>query len=374
MDQEEARDKDESWHVERWVEWFPPLERDQRLELVRSLREGSRWSLNFGVLLGCSVLIAGLGLLQNSVAVIIGAMLVAPLMTPLIGIGLALVQGNFDLLGVAVRSMAKGTVVSLALGLLLQWLTPGDELTLEVSLRGTPNILDLFIAFFAGVAAGYAFARPQLSNALPGVAISVALVPPLAASGIALGSGDWQIAVGAMMLFLANMVAISLGSGLIFRMHGIRTSTSKRSAVLTMKRVILSFGAVMILMMAPLGWRMFDQLRQGQAKPESFTLSEEMWYRLHDRLDQEEGIDFISGVRASSNRPEDIQVVLSANREVPSSLLEELDEMLDDGVGEDVAVKMIILKQAEVSLPGGESTGELQDEDDKDSPPTQVNE
>jgi len=160
MDVQKRKEDARTWHLERWLEWFPPLEREQRLELVQSLREGSRWSLNFGVLLGCSVLIAGLGLLQNSVAVIIGAMLVAPLMTPLIGIGLALVQGNFDLLGVAIRSMARGTVMSLGLGLLLQWLTPGDELTLEVSLRGTPNILDLFIAFFAGVAAGYAFARP----------------------------------------------------------------------------------------------------------------------------------------------------------------------------------------------------------------------
>lgn len=360
--------------MDRWLVWFPPLDREQRLELVQSLREGSRWSLNFGVLLGCSVLIAGLGLLQNSVAVIIGAMLVAPLMTPLIGIGLALVQGNFDLLRVAIRAMAKGTIVSLGLGLLLQWLTPGDELTLEVSLRGSPNILDLFIAFFAGVAAGYAFARPQLSNALPGVAISVALVPPLAASGIALGSGDWQVSAGAMMLFLANMVTISLGSGLVFRMHGIHTPKEKRGTALTMKRVGITFGSAMILMMAPLGWRMFDQLRHGQAKPESFTLSEEMWYRLHDRLDREEGIDFVSGVRASSDRPEDVQVLLSANRPVPAALLQELDEMIDDGMDEDLAVKMIVLSQAQVIFPTGEDSGELEDEDDKHSPPTSVNE
>jgi len=176
------------------------------------------------------------------------------------------------------------------------------------------------------------------------------------------------------MLFLANMVAISLGSGLIFRMHGIKTSKSKRSAVLTMKRVILTFGSVTILMMAPLGWRMFEQLKQGQAKPENFTLSEEMWYRLHDRLDHEEGIDFVSGVRASSNRPEDVQVLLSASREVPASLLEELDEMIDEGIGEDLAVKMIVLRQAEVVFPDGETSGQLPDQDDEDSPPTQVNE
>lgn len=360
--------------VDRWLQWFPPLERDARLELVQCLREGSKWSLNFGVLLGCSVLIAGMGLLQNSVAVIIGAMLVAPLMTPLIGFGLALVQGNFDLFGVATRSMLRGTGVSLLLGMLLQWLTPGNELTLEISMRGTPNILDLFIAFFAGVAAGYAFARPALSNALPGVAISVALVPPLAASGIAFGSADWQIAMGALLLFVANMVAISLGSALVFRLHGIRTPKENQGTSLTMKRIILSLGAIMLLLTAPLGWRMFDQLKHGQAKPESFTLSESMWHQLHDRLDQEEGIDFISGVRASSERPDDITVVLSADRVVRAGLLEELDELIDDGIGEDVAVKMIVLAQADIRLPGGEDSGPLADPDDVNSPPTMINE
>ena len=79
--------------------WFPPIDRADRVALAENLEAGSRWSVNFGVMLGCSVIIAGLGLLQDSVAVIIGAMLVAPQMTPLIGMGLAIIQGNFDLLG-----------------------------------------------------------------------------------------------------------------------------------------------------------------------------------------------------------------------------------------------------------------------------------
>ena len=196
---------------------FPPLDREDRLILVENLTEGSQWSMNFGVMLGCSVIIACLGLLQDSVAVIIGAMLVAPMMTPLIGGGLALVHGNHRLLRQALGAILKGMVMSLILGVLLRWVTPGQELTLQVSLRGAPNLLDLAIAFFAGVAAGYAVARPKLSGALPGVAISVALVPPLAASGIALGSGDWVVSLGAMLLFATNMVAIALGSAMAVR-------------------------------------------------------------------------------------------------------------------------------------------------------------
>ena len=172
------------------LEWFPPLSRKDRRKLVKSLTEGSEWSVNFGVMLGCSVLLAVLGLLQNSVAAIIGAMLVAPLMTPLIAIGLALVRGDFELLKNATKSMWRGSAVSLILGVALRVITPGHELSPEVEARGTANILDLLIGFFAGVAAGYAVARPKMSGALPGVAIAVALVPPLAACGIAIGSGD----------------------------------------------------------------------------------------------------------------------------------------------------------------------------------------
>ncbi|MEK6230368.1 MAG: TIGR00341 family protein [Luteolibacter sp.] len=327
---------------------FPSLEREDRLILVENLTENSRWSMNFGVMLGCSVIIAGLGLLQDSVAVIIGAMLVAPMMTPLIGGGLALVHGNHKLLGQALRAILMGTAMSLILGVLLRWLTPGQELTMQVSLRGSPNLLDLAIAFFAGVAAGYAVARPKLSGALPGVAISVALVPPLAASGIALGSGDWLVSMGAMLLFSTNMVAITLGSAMVFRLHGIATPESRLGAKLTMKRIMLGMGAALILMTAPLAYRLSDQLRQGQAKPENFTLSEEMWFKLHNRLDREEGIDFLTGVRASSKRPEDVVIVLSASRPVPGKLIAELDEMIDRGISNDLTVKFNIVQQGSV--------------------------
>lgn len=327
---------------------FPPLERTDRLTLVESLAERSRWSMNFGVMLGCSVLIAGLGLLQNSVAIIIGAMLVAPLMTPLIGTGLAVAQGNFLLLGEATRTMFIACLVSLALGVALRLVTPGHELTPEVSLRGAPNILDLAIAFLAGIAAGYAIARPKLSGALPGVAISVALVPPLAAGGIALGSADWMIAFGALLLFVTNLVAIVLGSALVFRLHGITTSDAQRTRSAQTKRILVGLVLALVILMAPLAYQFADQLRRGQARPESLTLSESMWYQLHDRLDREEGVDFLTGVRASSERPEDVVLVITADRPVPEAILVDLDRIIDEGMGTDVKVKISVVRQGQV--------------------------
>lgn len=134
--------------------------------------EGSEWNLNFGMLLlGFSVVMAILGLLQVSPATIIGAMLVAPLMTPLIAVGLSLVQGNVGLLMVCARTTALSVFISLVLGSLLQIVTPGSELSMETQSRATPDLLDLIVAFFAGGAAAYAIVRPKLSGAMPGVAI-----------------------------------------------------------------------------------------------------------------------------------------------------------------------------------------------------------
>jgi uncharacterized hydrophobic protein (TIGR00271 family) len=333
----------------KWRALFPHLDRSDRLALVENLKEASRWNMNFGVMLGCSVIIAGLGLIQDSVAVIIGAMLVAPLMTPLIGTGLALVQGNFKLLAEASRAMFRGSIMSLALGIILRLLIPGQEVTMQIAVRGAPNILDLAIAFFAGVAAGYAMARPKMSGALPGVAISVALVPPLAAAGIALGSQDWMIALGALLLFVTNMVAIVLGSALVFRIHGIKAPEKNRTGTFTMKRITFGLGLALVLMMAPLGYRLMEQLRQGQAKPASLALSEEMWSQLDERLEHEDGIDFLTGARASSQGPEDVTLVITASRTVPAHLILELDEMIDQELGRDIEVKMSILQQGLVT-------------------------
>lgn len=327
---------------------FTPIERADRLSLSQRLSEGSHWNNNFGIMLGCSVLIAGLGLIQNSVAVIIGARLVAPLMTPLIGMGLALVQGNIRLLSHATKSMSLGTVVCLVLGMLLEWLTPGQELTLEIASRSSPNLLDLAIAFLSGFAAGYAIARPKLSGALPGVAISVALVPPLAASGIAFGAFDWKVAVGAFLLFLTNLVAIVLGSALVFRLHGIRIPATQQQTSRRTRRILIAFGFSLILLLAPLAYRLIEQVRHGQAKPEVFTLSEEMWYRLHDRLAKEPGVDFLTAGRASSNRPEDVTLVITADRPVDPRLLNELDQIINHGMGYELKVKINVLQQATI--------------------------
>ena len=190
----------------------PQLEREDRVTLVERVQSASEWNFDFIALICLSTAIATLGLMQNSAAVVIGAMLVAPLMTPLIGCGLAVVQGNGRLLRGAIKSVALGFVIAMAIGFVMGTIVPHSGMTNEMLGRGKPNALDLAVALISGIAAAYATARPNLLGALPGVAIAAALVPPIATSGVALAHGDYLTSAGAAMLFVTNIVAIVLGA------------------------------------------------------------------------------------------------------------------------------------------------------------------
>ncbi len=204
--------------VERYV---PQLDREARISLVERIQSSSEWNFDFIALLSLATLIAGLGLIRNSASVVIGAMLVAPLMTPIVGSGLGLAQGNIRLIRDALGTVVRGFVTAFWIGVMLGVFACTD-MTTEMLSRGSPTFLDLIVALVSGVAAAYAMGRPNLLSALPGVAIAAALVPPLATSGMAAAQLQWPLAWGALLLFLTNIVAIILGTTTTFWMVGIR--------------------------------------------------------------------------------------------------------------------------------------------------------
>ena len=206
----------------------PQLDRNERIQLFAEIEGKALWSFDFAALMILATAIAGLGLLADSVAVVIGAMLVAPLMTPLLGGGLAVVQGNLPLWKQSQKAVLLGFISALAVGLILGFIARavGLGITGELLGRGEPTPLDLGVAFISGIAASYCLARPSLSSALAGVAIAAALVPPIATTGICLALGEHAVAKGAGLLFGTNVVAIILGSALNFFMAGIRGNKS----------------------------------------------------------------------------------------------------------------------------------------------------
>ena len=144
-----------------------------------------------------AAVVASMGLLQDSPAVVIGSMLLAPLMTPMLGCGLALAQANPRLGNSALASVGVGLLCTLAVSSLIGVVTPGSELTPQILARGNPTALDLVVALASAAAAAYALARPSLVGSIAGVAIATALVPPLCSVGLSLAYLSFANALGA---------------------------------------------------------------------------------------------------------------------------------------------------------------------------------
>lgn len=199
---------------------FTPDER--RTVMARLLPADSNGALlRYGVMLALSVTIAAVGLMANSAAVVIGAMLVAPLMTPIITFATACALGLPQRMARAGFVVAISVIGSIILSYVLGAVLPDYELANEIVSRTSPDVRDFIVAVAAGAAGAYAVAREDLSTSLPGVAVAVALVPPLATVGILLERSEWNLAWGAALLFLTNLVAIVVVSMLVLFVTGV---------------------------------------------------------------------------------------------------------------------------------------------------------
>jgi uncharacterized hydrophobic protein (TIGR00271 family) len=327
------------------IKSFPRLDSEQRTALYSSFDEGAVCDFDFMIMMCLSTTIAALGLLINSPAVIIGAMVVAPLMTPLIAAGCALVRGNLPLFFKSIRAMIFGSLAALGVSLLLGSLVPTDTLTLEMIARGTPDILDLFVALFSGVAAAYATARPKVVAALVGVAVAAALVPPIATTGLALIEGKILVAKGAGILFITNLVAIIIGAAAMFYLMGIRSLYENKWSPLILRRVFLSLLLVFGLLSAPLGYQTADRIKKGQLRPIAYPLSLKLSELIRDRVEQEPDVDLLSAGRSGYDyEAREIEILLSSSEPGPLSLKEDLVSIVKEYLGKEVRVRIIILE------------------------------
>lgn len=196
--------------------------------------------------------IAGYGLLANSPAVVIGAMLVAMMTGPISGIALALIDNRMILLGTSLKTLLGGIGLLAAVGILLGVIHYNMPMSEEILARTHPNSMDLMIALAGGAAGAFASISARLSVAVVGVAVATALVPPLVAMGILLAHFEWKLALGAFILVFTNMVAIQFSSSLVLWIAGFRRVTDEeveKSAIAFIKRnfvslIMLSFLAV----------------------------------------------------------------------------------------------------------------------------------
>ncbi|MCK9491121.1 MAG: TIGR00341 family protein [Sulfurimonas sp.] len=202
------------------VPLFKRAEEDDFKDLFSSLRESSKFSSIFIVLMVLSTLLATTGLFQNSAPVIIGAMILAPLMGPIISLAMGVVRAENLFITNSLKTLAYGIVTALFFSCIYTYSMPLSELTPEMRGRLNPNVLDLMVAIISGIAGAYANSKSEVAKSLAGVAIAVALIPPLSVTGIGIGWGNIDIIYGSFLLFITNLVGITLSASLTFLVLG----------------------------------------------------------------------------------------------------------------------------------------------------------
>lgn len=249
---------------ERLSRPLPTLDHSERVRVRAQMRTAARADVDFYLLITLASAIATLGLMQSSAAVIIGAMLVAPLMSPILALGHAMVLGHLRLVRRSASSTLKGIGIALAVGAFFALLFPSSRITEEMMARGAPGLLDLLVALASGAAAAYAVSRQSVAAALPGVAIAAALVPPLCVSGFGLGASEMQLAGGALLLFTTNLCAIVLASAGVFLLLGFRPARALQGRWVW--RSIRFALLALVVISIPLGLRTRDVIEERQVE------------------------------------------------------------------------------------------------------------
>lgn len=226
-------------------------------QITIELLSESTLDINYLVLILSSCIIATLGLLSNSAAVIIGAMIVAPLMLPIRGLAFGAVEGNVVIFRKGLIAVAVGTILAIILAWLLGSLVGLPDFGSEVLARSKPTLLDLGIAIAAGGISGFAKVQPKVSGTLAGTAIAVALMPPICVIGLGLSQGNWSLSLGASLLYVTNLLGITLSCMLTFLIAGYTPLNRARKAILW----ALGLTAILIV---PLGVGFAELLQQAQ--------------------------------------------------------------------------------------------------------------
>ncbi|MCA9919651.1 MAG: DUF389 domain-containing protein [Anaerolineales bacterium] len=333
-----------AWNLRHYL---PRMELKDRVNAYTRIRRSARPDLDFYMLISLSTIIAALGLLVSSPAVVIGAMLVAPLMSPMVGTGLAVVLGDARFLKLSLGAVIRGMMLAIAVGALTGLLGLNQPATSELLARTQPTLIDLAIALFSGLAGGYALARSDAAGALPGVAIAAALVPPLATVGISLTAGRFDHAAGAMLLFTANFVSISSATALMFLVLGFRPTVNQKSRRAVQARsgrvALISLGVVTALIVG-----FTYQLAQEQARIARINevVSDKLAEVAGAKLDRPPDLSFEGDlltldITARSTSPlthrevEDLQTAIGA-------------ELKNDGILEQVALTLTVIQVTEL--------------------------
>lgn len=298
------------------------------LRVYEEIAQAARLSKEFLALLVSSCLIATFGLLADSAATVIGAMIIAPLMMPILGFSLASIWGDTRLLYRSLATLGIGIALVIGVSALFVALIPGVEVTAQIAARGNPSLYDVGVAIACGLIGAYAYVNPRISPSIAGVAIAVALVPPLCCVGIGIALADGGIAGGSMLLFLSNLVGIALAASFVFwrmRVHPATASQLEVSA--RAKRNVALSSALLLVIATPLAYFMVQTVQQRRQAS-----------AVHDVVRQE-----LAGAQVLSQHVEggDVRMVLLVPSDTPSASLARARAHMDELVDGDLQLAVV---------------------------------
>ena len=298
--------------------------------------EGARRRIDleqFTVLLLLSTVIATYGVIGDSTATVIGAMIIAPLMRPIMGTAAGLVMGDIKRTGESFLVVVLGVAGVIAVSWLLTFVNVTAVIDFntnsQITGRVSPRLIDLFAALAAGAAGAFAMSRDDVADSLPGVAISISLVPPLCVVGVALAEAEWVAATGALLLFVTNFLSILLAGGGMLALLGLSAAATAEMKHEKRRRAFLFVAIGIILIAIPLGatsWRVYEESVTERA---TMTLAE-TWI---------EGTDYtIESIDAHGNQ---VTIVIHGQGDHP--LLADLGPQVDEILSHKIDMELIVV-------------------------------
>ncbi|MCC5938559.1 MAG: DUF389 domain-containing protein [Lunatimonas sp.] len=305
--------------VNRPLPFIHHASKEEFKELFSTLRLNAQASGSYLVLMILSTCIATLGLFGNSSPVIIGAMILAPLMSPIISMSMGVLRQDRQLMWDSSAAIGLGLILAYLCAVFITWLTPLSIPNDEILARVRPNLLDLGVAVASGVAGAYAHAKEEVAKTLAGVAIAVALVPPLAVSGIGLGWADWGIFSGALLLLMTNLAGILLAAAFTFLLLGFSPFR------LATKGLVYSL-LVVVLISLPLFFGFIDMVR------EKDVISKLNGHRIEEAV--------LRDIRVRQVKPLRLAVKIVSDYSLSSEQIQEVKKEIEALVGEEVELEV----------------------------------
>ena len=306
----------------------PQLTHVEQNELVWAAQKNADPNLDFTVMIVLSAGLATLGLLTNSVAVIIGAMLVAPLMSPISGFSTGMATGLLELTRRASFTMIQGVILALLISIGMGVLLPIDSPTSEMLSRGSPGVLDAAVALVSGLVAAYASARKGIPAALAGVAIAAALMPPICTIGLGVALQHVNMAIGATLLFLANITFIIASQYITFLWLGMRPDKSREGVTANLTRiwwgVLAALTVFVMIVFIQLGSQAVDE------------------QQIRERLEQEIFINAeVVDYNVISSVPLGIQLTIQSETDITSRQVKDAQELINSVYDQTVDVEVV---------------------------------